>query len=60
MKLDFGGRQNAVDRTQERFDFDLDATKRDREDTAKDPLDCSTYPRPEACEFGFNPAGGGL
>lgn len=58
VKLNFGGRQNAVDRTQERFDFDLDGTKRDREDSAKDPIDCSTYPRPEVCEFGFTPTGG--
>lgn len=58
VKLNFGGRQNAVDRTRERFDFDLDGTKRDREDSAKGPIDCSTYPRPEVCEFGFTPTGG--
>ncbi len=58
VKLSLGQRVNTKERTLERFDFDLDETKRDREDEAKSPIDCSTYPRPEVCEFGFQPTGG--
>jgi len=56
MQLAPSQRMNAVERTQERFDFDLDVTRRENIRQTREPIDCSQVPRPPICNYGFDPS----
>jgi len=57
LQLSFGRRVNALERTQQRFNFDLDGTRREMRNEARQPIDCSVTPRPPICRYGFDPRG---